>query len=46
MLKMMEEDHAEEIAADHYGDDSCSYCDWMDEARGWVAQADAEAAST
>lgn len=42
MLEMMEHDHAEEIANDHHGDDSCSYCDWMDEARALIAQADCE----
>lgn len=42
MLAMMEHDHAEEIANDHGGDDSCSYCDWMNEARALIAQVDCE----
>jgi hypothetical protein len=32
MLRMVEEDHAEEIANDHHGDETCSYCDWMKKA--------------
>ncbi len=40
MLEMMEHDHAEEIANDHAGDDSCSYCDWMNEARALISLAD------
>ena len=34
------EAHAEDKAADHYGDDSCSYCEAIDEARAILAKAE------
>ncbi len=37
------ESHAEDKAADHYGDDSCSYCDDITAAEAAIAKARPEA---